>query len=304
MGNPQIVSARRFFAGRGTQDGRQPNDRRSTGYSAVHRVADLPISKTVRRSGRYAALRMLAEKQRHTRPQIRGLNMSLSVTVAAMVSTGCTPEQIAAVVDAYEAKALAEAEATLAVKKARNAERQKRWRAESNAARRNGALRDVTERDTVSLPPEKEIPPTPPKEKLTPIPSQTTGSARAFRLEPSWEPSEEDRQFARDRLPSSAVCHEELEKFREYWLAKGGAAARKVDWSLTWRSWVRKAAERSPKVVRGLFPPAQAPMTPRMRILTEMYREESGCDQSNSQGAEAPPAYAGNGAHARLVSAR
>lgn len=33
----------------------------------------------------------------------------------------------------------------------------------------------------------------------------------------------------------------EADKFRDFWHAKAGAAARKVDWEATWRNWVRKA---------------------------------------------------------------
>lgn len=36
----------------------------------------------------------------------------------------------------------------------------------------------------------------------------------------------------------------ETEKFRDYWHAKAGAAARKVDWVRTWKNWIRTAAER------------------------------------------------------------
>jgi hypothetical protein len=42
---------------------------------------------------------------------------------------------------------------------------------------------------------------------------------------------------------------ERRQRFRDYWLAKAGAHARKVDWLATWRNWVRN--ERAP-------PPGQA----------------------------------------------
>lgn len=34
---------------------------------------------------------------------------------------------------------------------------------------------------------------------------------------------------------------EEMAKFRDYWTAKAGADARKVDWPATWRNWIRNA---------------------------------------------------------------
>lgn len=34
--------------------------------------------------------------------------------------------------------------------------------------------------------------------------------------------------------------------FRDYWRAKGGASARKLDWDATWRNWCRKEADSKP----------------------------------------------------------
>jgi hypothetical protein len=41
----------------------------------------------------------------------------------------------------------------------------------------------------------------------------------------------------------------ERERFRDYWLAKAGAGAVKIDWSATSRNWACKSAEQ-----RGLSP--------------------------------------------------
>ena len=35
-------------------------------------------------------------------------------------------------------------------------------------------------------------------------------------------------------------------RFRDYWESEGGARARKVDWTKTWKNWMRTAAERKP----------------------------------------------------------
>jgi len=37
----------------------------------------------------------------------------------------------------------------------------------------------------------------------------------------------------------------ELEKFQNYWLAKTGPNATKLDWDRTWRNWVHTAAPRA-----------------------------------------------------------
>ena len=93
--------------------------------------------------------------------------MSLTpAMIDALVASGCTAEQLAAVVKA----ALAEDEARREAKRAGNRERQRRHRLN------NAMSRDVTHvtRDTPSplCPPDKEIPPAPPKEITPPISPQ------------------------------------------------------------------------------------------------------------------------------------
>ena len=41
--------------------------------------------------------------------------------------------------------------------------------------------------------------------------------------------------------------HTEHEKFCNYWHAKSGQQATKVDWPATWRNWIIKAAEETPR---------------------------------------------------------
>jgi hypothetical protein len=51
--------------------------------------------------------------------------------------------------------------------------------------------------------------------------------------------------WARDRVPH-VDGRTETEKFINYWKAKSGAGATKVDWPATWRNWMLNAAERAP----------------------------------------------------------
>lgn len=43
-----------------------------------------------------------------------------------------------------------------------------------------------------------------------------------------------------------------FEKFRDYWRAKSGADARKLDWDATWRNWCRNEADRLPPHARTM----------------------------------------------------
>lgn len=67
--------------------------------------------------------------------------------------------------------------------------------------------------------------------------------ARATRLPPGWDPPDDGWAMACNAL-GSGVALVELEKFRDYWLAKAGKDATKRDWPATWRNWVRRASER------------------------------------------------------------
>jgi hypothetical protein len=61
---------------------------------------------------------------------------------------------------------------------------------------------------------------------------------RGMRLPEDWHPSERciayalDRGMVRDRIAIEA------EKFKNYWTAKTGASATKLNWEATWRNWI------------------------------------------------------------------
>jgi hypothetical protein len=52
----------------------------------------------------------------------------------------------------------------------------------------------------------------------------------------------EMRAWAADKAPAVDI-DAETEKFVDYWTSESGARARKVDWTGTWRNWMRRAGE-------------------------------------------------------------
>lgn len=90
--------------------------------------------------------------------------------------------------------------------------------------------------------PGREAPPAPPADAKA-------DKARGSRLPIDWKPSPEDVTYCKterpDLLPSRVA-----QNFFDYWIAQPGAKGRKVDWSATWRSWVRK--ERTENAPRPL----------------------------------------------------
>jgi Ni/Co efflux regulator RcnB len=74
------------------------------------------------------------------------------------------------------------------------------------------------------------------------LPLASTGqpapkSKRGTRLPDDWVPSAADVATARRAGLDEPTIRTEAIKFRNYWTAKTGAAATKLDWSRTWENW-------------------------------------------------------------------
>jgi hypothetical protein len=79
-------------------------------------------------------------------------------------------------------------------------------------------------------------PPDPPESKST---GRVRGAARGNRIAPNWAPTITDYAFASSEGMTREDINREADKFRDYWSAKSGREACKLDWSATWRNWVR-----------------------------------------------------------------
>jgi hypothetical protein len=75
--------------------------------------------------------------------------------------------------------------------------------------------------------------------------SSSPAASRGTRLAADWNPPSVLIAYATSRgMPASRVAVE-VEKFKNYWIAKTGAGATKRDWEATWRNWVLNAMEAS-----------------------------------------------------------
>lgn len=67
---------------------------------------------------------------------------------------------------------------------------------------------------------------------------KSSSDSRGSRLPEDWHPTPEDVAFCKtervDLRPSEVA-----KRFYDYWIAQPGAKGRKVNWSSTWRNWVR-----------------------------------------------------------------
>ena len=72
---------------------------------------------------------------------------------------------------------------------------------------------------------------------------------RGSRLTAEWSPSELDIQFCKTERPDLDPA-KTSDRFRDYWIAQPGAKGVKLDWTATWRNWVRnesRSANQPPK---------------------------------------------------------
>lgn len=88
----------------------------------------------------------------------------------------------------------------------------------------------------------QHLPPNPHEPSRTLMNPERRGR-RGSRLPDDWQPSPDDAEFARTlRLDPQHVAAQ----FRDFWHAKAGKDAVKLDWPATWRGWCRREAERRP----------------------------------------------------------
>lgn len=100
----------------------------------------------------------------------------------------------------------------------------------------------------------------------------STRTARGARLDPDWMPSREDIAAIADQCPGLDT-QTEHRSFVDYWISVAGAKGVKLDWSATWRNWMRrKFEERGGMAVRQGGPKQTA--SDRARAIADEFRKE------------------------------
>jgi len=115
------------------------------------------------------------------------------------------------------------------------------------AERRRAFDRERKRRASKKGPPTQSEPASPPselQERKDAAVGRARASNRGTRIPGDWFPDEKALLFAEGKL-GSLRAHEEIEKFKDYWQARAGSQALKLDWMATWRTWIRKAEEKS-----------------------------------------------------------
>lgn len=74
-------------------------------------------------------------------------------------------------------------------------------------------------------------------------PNPTKKPKRGTRLPDDWKPDEDLIAWVFDKRKDLDInqINNEIEKFRDYWIAQPGQKGVKLNWSATWRNWIRNA---------------------------------------------------------------
>lgn len=76
------------------------------------------------------------------------------------------------------------------------------------------------------------------QEPITKNQKPKSSVARGSRITEGWMPSQEDATFCKTERPDLRPS-EVAKRFYDHWIAQPGEKGRKLDWSATWRNWVR-----------------------------------------------------------------
>lgn len=82
------------------------------------------------------------------------------------------------------------------------------------------------------------------KEKEIPIGISKKKASRGSRLPSDWRLPKAWGEWAVGQGMTEFEVRREADKFRDYWIAQGGAKGVKLDWQATWRNWTRSALDR------------------------------------------------------------
>jgi len=120
-------------------------------------------------------------------------------------------------------------------------ERQKSAKAAAEIRWQKSQQKQSTE-DAGAYDPQCYSEPEPEEEKREAYASQK--KARGMRLPEDWFLPMEWGEWAISEGMDRDAVRVQADRFKDYWLAKAGKDATKLDWQATWRNWIRSAKER------------------------------------------------------------
>ncbi|EHK77711.1 hypothetical protein SM0020_12325 [Sinorhizobium meliloti CCNWSX0020] len=166
----------------------------------------------------------------------------ISTAVKHLIAAGVTGDALVSAIEEMESQQVPVSdEPMLSKRQARNKRYYERLKASENRLNKT----NKTHSDADFLPP-SPCPLGPPSQTLPPIipqtPSTIRETKRASRLPVDWVLPAMWGRWALDQGHSEAKVRLEADKFRDFWVSKGGKDAAKLDWEATWRNWIRNCS--------------------------------------------------------------
>lgn len=90
-------------------------------------------------------------------------------------------------------------------------------------------------------------------EKKVDVSASQKLSQKGSRLPVSWRPNDEGIKYCKNRRPDLDV-EETIESFKDWWLSVAGSKGVKLDWDLTWKTWVRNEKTKNGNRNVGIAP--------------------------------------------------
>lgn len=179
--------------------------------------------------------------------------MSLAVTIEAMVTAGCTPEQMLTVVKAHEADEARRLSEKLAHKRELDAERQRRCRMSRLSRSVTAVTRDTPPPSPPSPSPSEPSPSPPPISPSPHIPARQKTVLKRTQLPEEAQPSERDRELGQRAGMLDETVDLEWQRFRAHHLARGSLMA---NWGQAWVTWLTNwkgygSKQAPPKALNG-----------------------------------------------------
>lgn len=144
------------------------------------------------------------------------------------------------------------------------------------------ALKDKEVRVANAMPVPQHLPDTITREEKR----EPTGSPKkGTRLPADWKLPGQWGRWALEQGYSEAAIRLEADKFRDFWISKGGKDAAKLDWEATWRNWMRNSRAAP---VGSQAPPGKPSITDVLKKqVQEMQENERREDEEGDRDGEA-----------------
>ena len=103
--------------------------------------------------------------------------------------------------------------------------------------------------------------------------AETKRGTKGSRLSADWVLPEDWENWARQERPDLNP-QKVGEQFKDFWIAKAGAAGVKLDWQATWRNWVRNQRQErlNPADIAKVTVPSKVERDPALQKLDEDYK--------------------------------